>query len=179
MKVATAAAAEMASAPLISNSPLPINESFPFEYVSDLSELNRKRLATIEEARREIREAHGKFSKRLRRQIKASHWNGGINAFVQCATVPVLGSSMLFPILIPITLPLALGGLLTATICDLIGESVASKKTRYATIVTCSESTSNYLERLCRDIFIDGVVTQSEYELFMTSFTNFKKNLLN
>jgi hypothetical protein len=179
MKIARAAAEELASAPLPSNFSQPINESFPFEYVSDLSEINRKRLATIEEARREIREAHGKFSKRLRRQTAVSYWNGGINAAVQCATVPVLGSSMIFPFMIPITLPLALGGLLTATLCDLISESVADKKTRYATIVTCSESTSSHLERLCRDIFIDGVVTQSEYELFMESYSNFKKKLLN
>ena len=179
MKVARAVAEDMASAPLPSNFPPPITESFPFEYVSDLSELNRKRLATIEEARREVREAHDKFSKRLRRQITASHWNGGINAAVQCATVPALGSSMLFPLLIPITLPLALGGLLTATVCDLIGASVATKQTRYATIVASSESTAHHLERLCRDIFIDGVVTQSEYELFMTSYSNFKKILLN
>lgn len=156
----------------------PATQNFPFEYVNDMSELNRKRVLRVEEARKDIYETGQKYQKKLTSQQTGSQVNDSLRVAVDCVTLPALGSSMIFPIVIPFTLPIALGGMVVSHICDLVEDRIKSKQARYASIVARSQATLSHLDSLTKDVLTDGIVTSAEFELVIQSYSDYKKNIL-
>ena len=156
----------------------PPRHNFPFEYVNDLSELNRKRIVKVEETRKDVRDTFAKYEKKLGRQKDWANVNESIRSLVNVCAIPLVATAVIFPISVTITVPLALGGLAVTSCCDLAEERNKSKQTRYASIVARSHATLSHLDHVVDNVLTDGIVTQAEYEIVLKSYTDFKKNIL-
>lgn len=155
-----------------------ITQQMPWENIQDLTMINNQRLASITNIFNKITEERKRSLKRFNSKKTLFRISESFKHFCMAAGIPVVGASMLFPILLPFTMPVAVTGGIVGVISDLCNVKYNRDMQKYTKIMSSCDTLLKNLQIITKDVTKDGIITQVEYDIIMGCFEQFNNSLV-
>jgi len=154
--------------------PMSDNTNVMMNFNDDLTLLNRQRMRRVSEIINELKQTcivYNKKSAKLKRSTTATNIVKNVCNFF---TVPSVGVTLIFPTFAFVTVPVALTGTGVLCICDVHQSRTVAKRGRYDRVATAAKCCQENIEHVLKNVLLDGIVTEQEYELAFKCYDSFK-----
>lgn len=149
------------------------------EHLDDLSLINRTRYLRVTEILNDLKNTVQIYNQKAESQKKSDLATNVVKHICQLCTIPAIGVSLLFPFVSFVTVPAALTSTATSAICDVRITRLAQKRRRNERIRTAAKVCHANIEELLKNVLMDGIVTEQEYDLVIKCYDSFKLSKLN